>query len=234
MISSTSTLAALEGGVGHIADAVLSVGADGRFETSAPDGTGLVTLPGNVLTQDSAEVVLAASGRYLVTTTGKLMRLSGDGFFFTGSAVALRPGQTVAALADENRAVIIVGIGHPASYPVYATHFGQPSISLGEADGVSGDPQQIGVIVSVGSAQLPTPGAAGFPNGNQDSPMMDVRVELRDAGEPTVLLDRASQLNGALHQPPDTPVHISVAQARLVNSWRSKSYPPSYPSATTR
>jgi hypothetical protein len=40
--------------------------------------------------------------------------------------------------------------------------------------------------------------------------MMDVRVELRDSGHPTVLLDRASQLNSALHQPPDTPDHIIV------------------------
>jgi hypothetical protein len=185
------------------------VGADGKFEISAPDGTGAVTLPGDV-SQDAAEVVVAGDGRSLVTTSGKEMRLSSEGLFFTGDAVPLRPGQTVVALADGNRAVITVGSGAPATYPVYATHFGQPSISLGEADSVAGDPQQTGAIVSVGSSQLPNFRASGVPDGNLEVPMMDVRVELRYAGHPTVSLDRASQLNAALHQPPGTPVHIVV------------------------
>jgi hypothetical protein len=154
--------------------------------------------------------VLAANGRYLLTPAGKLMRLRGDGFFFTGDSVTLRPGQTVAALADQNRAVITVGAGGPGAYPVYATHFGQLSLGLGEADSVAGDPQQTGVIVSVGTSQLPNAEAAGFPNGNRGFPMMDVRVELRDAGHPGVLLDRAAQLLAALGQPPSTPVQIVV------------------------
>jgi hypothetical protein len=186
------------------------VGADGKFEISAPDGTGAVTLPGDVPTQDAGEVVVAADGRSLVTTSGKEMYLSSEGLSFTGDAVPLRPGQSVAALADGNRAVITVGSGAPATYPVYATHFGQPSISLGQADSVAGDPQQTGAIVSVGSSQLPNFRASGLPDGNLELPMMDVRVELRYAGHPTVSLDRASQINAALHQPPNTPVHIVV------------------------
>jgi hypothetical protein len=191
----------------------LSVGADNSFEISAPDGSGVVPQPANVETQEAAEGVLAPNGRFLVTTTGKLMRFSGDDLFFTGDSVPLRSGQTVAALADHDRAVITVGIGDPATYPVYATPFGQPSIRLGEADSVAGDPQQTGVIASVGSSQLPNPGAAGFPNGNPEFPMMDVRVELRDSGHPTVLIARAAQLNAALHQPPSTPVRIVVVSS---------------------
>jgi hypothetical protein len=192
----------------HLTGYVLSVGADGKFAFSAPDGSGVVTAPGNGLTQDAADIVLAANGRYLLTPTGRLMRLSGDSLLFTGNSVLVRPGQTVAGLADQNRAVITIGIGHSATYPVYATHFGQPSISMGEADSVAGDPQQTGVIVSVGSSQLSNPGSIAFPDQNLAFPMMDVRVELRDAGHSTVLLDRASQLNAALREPPTTPVQI--------------------------
>jgi hypothetical protein len=195
-------------GQGHLPGFVLSVRADGKFEISAPDGRAVVTPAGNVLTHDAAQVVLAADGRYLATRSGQLMRLRGDGAFYTSKAIAVRPGQRVAALTDQSRAVITVGSGDPVTYPVYATRFGQPSISLGEADSVAGDPQQTGVIASVGLTQFPDPGAAGSPAGIPAFPMMDARVELRDAGQPTVVLDRATQLNAALHQPPTTPVQI--------------------------
>jgi hypothetical protein len=192
---------------GHIPGFVLSVGADGRFEISAPDGRDAAPALGHGPTHDAAQVVLATDDRYLVTQTGKLMLLRGDGVFFTGDAIPLRPGQSITALADHNRAVITIGGGDAATYPVYATRFGKPPMGLGEADSVAGDPQQTGVIVSVGSTQLPN-GETALPGGNLAFPLMDDRVELRDAGHHTVLLDRADQLNLALHQPPSTPIQI--------------------------
>jgi len=189
---------------------VLSLGADGRFEMSSPDGRHVVTAAGLVQIGNPARVVLAADGSYLITATGQLIHLSGGDVVVTGRSVLVRRGQIVTGLAAHNRAVIIVGGGNPATYPVYATPFGQPSISLGYADSVAGDPQQTGVIVSVGESQLINPGAAGFPGASRDFTMMDVRVELRDAGRPTVVLDRAAQLNAALRQPPNTPLQILV------------------------
>jgi hypothetical protein len=189
---------------------VLSVGANGQAQTSAPDGRGVASSPAILPRAAAVGAVFAPDGHYLVSSSGVVMRLDGDAFVRTGVSVPLGGAQTVAGFADGDRAVVTIGSGSDASYPVYVRVFGQQPVNLGRADAVAGDPERAGAVVSIASSQATNQPSAGGQQAGLAFPLMDTRVEMRDVGRPKIVLERASQLDAALDLPSDSPIQIRI------------------------
>lgn len=81
------------------------------------------------------------------------------------------------------------------------------STSFGTADDIAGDPRARGMSVSVGTKVSLADQAK-----NENFP--GARVELRDAGRPTVLLATAAMLNRDLGQPASLPVSLYRCRIR--------------------
>jgi hypothetical protein len=159
----------------------------------------------------SGETVMAAPDRRFITTLqGDLLAIDSSGQLdHTPSpritqALLGGPG----TFAGGDRAVIVVASGGEQlrtgaiSALILAD---RRLVALGTADEAAGDPQAVGAFVSVAAPGAPDRVAAGGYFGQPDS-----RVERRDAGQPVVPLATAAQLNTALRQPANQPVHLSV------------------------
>jgi hypothetical protein len=189
---------------------VLSVGKNDWAQTSAPDGSSVARLSADVPLSEVASAVFGPNGHDLVTSAGALLRLEGGRVLKTATSVRVPVGQTIAALADRDQAVVTVGSRSAASSPVYITIFGQRPVSLGAADTVAGDPLRAGAVVSVSSSQISS-GVSAPDAQVAVAPHMDVAVELRDLGHPPVVLDSAAQLTEALNLPTNAPIQILIA-----------------------
>jgi hypothetical protein len=190
---------------------VLSVGKNGLAQTSAPDGSSVARLSADLPLSEVVSAVFGPNGHDLVTSAGALLRLEGGRVFRTESSIPVPAGQSIAALADQDQAVITVGPRSPASSPVYVTVFGQRPVRLGDADAVAGDPLGPGAVVSVASSD----GSYGVSVPDSQvalaNPQVDIGVELRDLGHRAVVLDSGAQLKEALNLPPATPIQILIA-----------------------
>jgi hypothetical protein len=159
----------------------------------------------------SGEMVMAAPDRRFVTTLqGDLLAVSGDGALdhtpVPRITQALLGGPGTFA-ADDRAVITVASSGQQLRTGAISAFIleDQRSVALGTADEAAGDPQALGAFVSVAwpasSGQVPAGGYFGLP---------DSQVERREAGHPPVLLASAAQLNTALGQPADRPVHLSV------------------------
>jgi hypothetical protein len=159
----------------------------------------------------SGEVVLAAPDRRFITTLqGDLLAIDNGGLLdhvpSPRITQALLGGPGTFAAGD--RAVIVVASGDDQLRTGAISALileNRRMVALGTADEAAGDPQTVGAFVSVARPGAPSRFPAGGYLGLPDS-----QVERRDAGQPAVRLATAAQLNTALRQPANRPVHLSV------------------------
>jgi hypothetical protein len=159
----------------------------------------------------SGEVVMAAPDRRFVTTLqGDVLAINNGGLLVQTSSPRITQALLGApgTFADGDRAVIVVASGAEQlrtgaiSALILAD---RRTVALGIADEAAGDPQAVGAFVSVAVAGAPNEGPTAGYFGLPDS-----RVERREAGQPAVRLATTAQLNIALREPANQPVHLSV------------------------
>jgi hypothetical protein len=157
---------------------------------------------------------VSVDGRYLVAANGTVIAINGRGLAIVSNHAELTTDAQPAfpdSLADHDQALVL---DHQGRSGASASTNGQVAVvslatgnavSLGVADSVAGDPQQVGVFVSVASGQAP-PAPGPYPNPPVPP---DGRVELRDVGRPTVVLASAATLNRALGNQVGEPVTLA-------------------------
>ncbi len=183
----------------------------GYLALSDPDGSHVTRM--SVLGNVGQSVTAAPDGGYLSLGNGQLAVIrNGVTLAAYPSKVPLSSVYAAAApdsFADHDRDVVMVGnygggnsgSSYSAENPVavFSLDTGS-SRSLGIADAVAGDPMAAGAFVSVAAP----PGASA--TGTQVSP--DSRVELRNAGQPALVLATAGSLNRDLGQGRNDPVQL--------------------------
>jgi hypothetical protein len=193
--------------------------AAGRIVVQEPNGTlALVEPVGDRVVWRaspralSGEVVMTAPDRrFVATLRGDVLAVNNvDGLDQTGiptvTKAALLGGPDTFAAGDQ--AVIVVassGQEAPTNAVSALTLADRRSVALGVADEAAGDPAALGVFVSVSA-----PGASSGTPASGNLALRDLRVELRDAGQPAQVLATAAQLNTYMGQAPDRDVHLSV------------------------
>jgi hypothetical protein len=182
----------------------------GNLVLAAPSGSGPVVLAG--LGSSGGEVVTAAlDGQYLATLQGAVLAVNAP----HGLEPTVDPALAGAALlggpdtfADGDHALILVRSSplqlHAGTVFAY-TFASQKSATFGLADEAAGDPQAVGVFVSVASTGRADHAPPGGYLGLADS-----RVELRDAGQSPLVVATAAELNRDVGQNPEQPVHLSL------------------------
>ncbi len=173
-------------------------------------GTDRAVQPAGVALLAGETVMTAPDRRFVATLQGAVLSI--DANDQVHAAVTPRITQALlggpATFAADDQAVIVVASngGQLRTGQISALLFRNgSSVPLGSADEAAGDPQAIGAFVSVArpvpSNREPAGGYFGLP---------DSQVELRDAGHSARVLATAGQLNAALSQPSDRPVHMSL------------------------
>ena len=180
---------------------------DQNLVVSRPDGTHVVRIPS--LEQAGQFVTPALDNRYLSLGDGEVAAATGhlpamihtkiypfaNGMQGANGAPFADHDQELLALTPNNYGPYT---GNQASELSLATG---RSTAFGTADEIAGDPQARGMFVSVGAKV-----SLAAQSSNETLP--DARVELRDAGRPTVLLATAAMLNRDLGQPRKVPVSL--------------------------
>ena len=182
------TIVLADPGGGHVTPLPGLDSFGGEVITASLDRRFVANLQGAVLPVDT----VGAQVRFLIPTVVPKAALLGGPDTFT----------------DYNQALILVTSGEQQQRAgaLFAVGFtGQRPVSLGVADEAAGDPQALGVFVSVAAATHPNQPPPGGYAGLADS-----RIEMRDASAAPQVLATAAQLNADLHQDPARPVHLSV------------------------
>jgi hypothetical protein len=189
---------------GHI----VAVSPEGQLVTAAPDGRHVMRFTGFGRVGDS--VAAAPDLRYLALLNGQLISIRpGPALVGIPAQIPLSSSDTVALpdpFADHDQAVAtVLDYGDPSAsaqnpVSVIQAATGQTA-PLGTGDQVAGDPQALGVFVSV--AAPPRPSAAVVPL------TADAAVELRDTGRPAVTLATAAALNRAAGLGAGLPVALA-------------------------
>ena len=174
--------------------------AGGALALAEPNGAHLQLLRvSGLMPSSQIHVAAAPGGGYLATTDGQLITMSA-GKPATATTVpfsGLPPLLPANPFADHDRAIVELRgfAGYPsANTPVSVYSLAtKRRVGLGDVDGSSnygaaGDPRAAGVIVAVAAPPRPSATVTG-------ARPPDSRVELRDAGRPTVLLAGAAALS---------------------------------------
>ena len=148
-------------------------------------------------------------GRFLIAGSGTVMSIHGTNLAIVRTKLRLGQAFQIGfpdAFSDHDQAVVVQQAVTPGSSSSSSPSWTVPlatgvPVSLGRADGVAGDPQQLGAFVSVAQ-----PGTKE--NGSDTNPPPDVEVQLRDVGKPVVTLATAAALNADLHESVSTPVSL--------------------------
>ena len=188
---------------------VVSELQNGALFLSAPDGghrTSIRTRPfapaDQALLVDTDESVVAVRGSSFANTYAFRDESVAASLTSASAVTQLNP------LTDQGRAVVVL-IGHvglPFRESVgVETISGDHVVRLGSGDSAAGDPESDGAFVSVGA-----PRAANdvVPGGIDAVP--DVRLELRDIGQPPLPLATAPQLNADVHDTPNQWVNLGI------------------------
>jgi hypothetical protein len=183
---------------------IVAVGRGGYLALSDPDGTHVASV--RALGSFGYLVAAAPDGRYLSAGNGEILVVRNGATLATyASRVPLSSNYAAAwpyPFADHDRYLVMLqgeggSVQNPVSVFYLATGAQQ---SLGVADVAAGDPVAAGAFVSVATP----PVASATP-----SPLFpDSRIELRDAGRPTVVLATAAALNRDLGQDPGVPARL--------------------------
>jgi hypothetical protein len=158
----------------------------GETIMAAPDRRFATTLQGAVLAIDANDQVHPTA---IPRITQAL--LGGPGTFAADDQAVITVASNGGQLRTGQISALVLRNGRP--------------VQLGTADEAAGDPQAVGAFVSVARAVPSNRDPAGGYFGLPDS-----QVELRDAGQSDRVLATAGQLNAALRQPADRPVHLSL------------------------
>ena len=160
-------------------------------------------------------LIVAPDGRYLATSTGRVVAVSNN--LLVDSGVRARfPGQaaswSVMGFADGDRALVAQTNvpGRPLAVDVATLGDGQVT-SLGDAHSAAGDPQALGAFVTVASPRL-LPATGTVPGWART--VVDADVERRDAGQATEVLATAGELATDVGEPSQTPVELTVLPDR--------------------
>lgn len=189
---------------------VVGINPYGTVLVSDPDGHHprlLVTLGvyGELAVAPDRRFLAAADGRLIVLSGGRLSRSDIPNRLPAGAGLAFPD-----PFADSNRALVVLGdSGAEANTSITLIPLGRraPPLAIGRGDGeaVAGDPQTLGVYVSVpATTQLAHPPPGGGMG------LVDARVEWRVAGQPTVTVATTGQVARDAGQAPATPVHLAV------------------------
>ncbi|MGH9057020.1 MAG: hypothetical protein ACRDYY_14335, partial [Acidimicrobiales bacterium] len=180
---------------------------DGEFSISAVDGSDVRPLPSiGRLASGRAGLFASPDRRFLATTSGQVYSLGSGTPVIEHTQIHLGGNQILEGFADGDKALLVTDQTPYAALSAVTIPGGKVT-SLGTADTAAGDPQHIGAFVSVAGAPIPLPSQQGF-QPNEQQP--DVRVELRDAGGPAVVLGTAASLNKVLGMDPAEPVTLTA------------------------
>lgn len=207
--SKTGPVGAIPAGARVLAGRVVSELQNGALYLSAPDGDHRVAIRSRPFS--------AAAQALLVDADESVVAVAGSGFANTyalrDQSVAASLSETSAVtplnpLTDHGRAVVVL-IGHvglPFREVVgVETIDGDHVMRLGSGDSAAGDPEADGAFVTVAAPR----GANDVVPGGIDA-LPDVRLELRDVGQPPLPLATVPQLNAAVHQSPGQSVNLGV------------------------
>jgi hypothetical protein len=193
------------GGAGR----VLSVDFNGIVVTSDPEGTQQMWLSPFGVFQDQG-LVVAQDNRFLATSTGRLIAVHHNTLAATRVAAVIG---SMALFGFSDHDAALVGLepeGPQARQTIEVVGLTDGGArALGNAAEVAGDPQRLGAFATVAAANQP--GGPPPPGGYAGE--ADGRVELRDYGEPAVLLATSARLEADLHQEPG-PVNLEVVPDR--------------------
>jgi len=199
------------GATGGIAEpgTVVYANATGQIVESYPDGTHPSPRPslGNVRQLPFAST--SPDRRFLITGTGTVLSIHGTNLAVDHTKLRLGEALQLAfpdAFSDHDEAVVVQQAATAGSTTSTSQSWAIPlgtggPVSLGRADGVAGDPQEMGAFVSV-ARPGPQPSTAST------NPPPDIEVQLRDVGKPPVTLATAAALNTDLHESANTPVNL--------------------------
>jgi hypothetical protein len=184
--------------------------ATGGIGLSDPDGAHFEQLPALGAFPAYATPAVSPDNRYLLS--GGSVIAVGDGrLSIQPTALSLTRNQSTSLpdpFADHDQAAVVLSDARfgettaTTGVSVVALATGR-SVSLGLGDRAAGDPQELGAFVTVAGPPLTSVAAEG-------SLEPDIRVELRDAGRPPVVLATAAALNRLLGQDPNTPVALAA------------------------
>ena len=193
----------------HAAGRIVASTPAGALVLANPDGSHLTPVRG--LGNAGQHLTLSPGGRYLALFNGQLVSIR------PGPALASYPGKVPLSslfsvawpqpFANHDRAVAMLkDYGDPsesASNPIVVASIASgDTVSLGNGDSVAGDPQALGVFVTVAAPLGRTPTSlAGSP---------DSGVVLRDAGHAPERLATAAQLVRDLGLHGQPPVSLAV------------------------
>ncbi len=175
---------------------VLSVDFNGIVVTSDPEGTQRMWLSPLGIFQDQG-LVVAQDNRFLATSTGRLIAVHRNTVAPTGVAAVIG-SMALFGFSDHDAALVGLEPEGPQGRPtieVVGLSDGR-AMALGNAAEVAGDPQRFGAFATVAAASQP----AGAPPPGGYAGEADGRVELRDYGEPAILLATSAGLEADLHQ----------------------------------
>jgi hypothetical protein len=159
-------------------------------------------------------VMVAANSALFVNTAGAVVAIKRRALAGTDGTLARTLMQNSSVVdpdpfADLDQAVVVVtGNGGPSSVSkvsVIQLVDKNQAVALGSANDAAGDPQALGAFVTVAAARQPTSTPPGGLNG-----LADGQVELRDFGQPPVVLATAAQLNSDINQDQNVPLNLAV------------------------
>jgi hypothetical protein len=187
----------------------MSVAINGELVLSDAAGTGVTKLPalGNV----GRSIYPALDNHYFSLGNGQIVSASDrHPPVMASTKVQLftddLEGVSISPFADHDRELLALKLPslfgtETAFKPVLFSLATGRSVSLGIGHQVAGDPQAAGVFASVAGRVVATTAVSHV--------VPDSRVELRDAGQPVVVLATAAELDHDLHQSRHLPVALT-------------------------